>query len=168
MDNGNAMLLDGGEGTVGQLLRSWRSTLPSIGSAIEECRSRLGGIKAVCRSHPHADRHLGLLRLLSEMAASCGSNDPLALMAPRDMFAFLEEYRWVAPEIDGSYIPVDCYDMVHGRRNPMGDRLYSDLGVAHCVPMPVAHYRRSYAAAGEGTPFGSAACGGDCRPSSSR
>lgn len=170
MDNGNSMLLDVGEGTVGQLLQSWQSTVSSDKtSTIDEYRERLRGIKAVFISHPHADHHLGLLRLLSERAAICGPNgdDPLVLMAPPDMFDFLSEYRSVVPAIGKSYIPVDCYDMIHsnGRTNPAGPRLYDALGITYCASVPVAHCPRSYAVVIDGTSFGRVAYSGDCRPS---
>jgi len=165
MNNGNSILLDVGEGTVGQLLRCWKSTLSSNQSPTDEYRSRLSGIKAVWISHPHADHHLGLLRLLSERAAICGPNDPVVLMAPHDMFDFLHEYRSVVPEISQSYIPVDCYDMIHGRVNPLGKKLYEDLGITNCISVPVAHCLRSYAVVIEGTSFGKVAYSGDCRPS---
>ena len=169
MNNGNSMLLDIGEGTVGQLLRSWKSTLsssPNQTTAIHEYRSRIKGIKAVWISHPHADHHLGLLRLLSERAAICGgSNDPIVLMAPHDMYDFLQEYQTVVPEIKQSYIFVDCYDMIHGRGNPLGQRLYDTLGITNCMSIPVAHCQRSYAVVIDGTSFGRVAYSGDCRPS---
>ena len=169
MNNGNSMLLDVGEGTVGQLLRSWKSTLsssPNQTTAIHEYRSRIKGIKAVWISHPHADHHLGLLRLLSERAAICGgSNDPIVLMAPHDMYDFLQEYQTVVPEIKQSYIFVDCYDMIHGRGNPLGQRLYDTLGITNCMSIPVAHCQRSYAVVIDGTSFGRVAYSGDCRPS---
>lgn len=165
MNNGNSLLLDVGEGTMGQLFRSWRSTLPSNRIAIDEYRSRLRGIKAVWISHPHADHHLGLLRLLSERAAICGADDPIVLMAPSDMFAFLEEYRLVVPEINHSYLPVDCCDMIHGRAHPLGKRLYDELGITNCMSIPVAHCLRSYAVVIDGTSFGKVAYSGDCRPS---
>jgi ribonuclease Z len=150
---------------MGQLFRSWRSTLPSNRIAIDEYRSRLRGIKAVWISHPHADHHLGLLRLLSERAAICGADDPIVLMAPSDMFAFLEEYRLVVPEINHSYLPVDCCDMIHGRAHPLGKRLYDELGITNCMSIPVAHCLRSYAVVIDGTSFGKVAYSGDCRPS---
>jgi ribonuclease Z len=165
MNNGNALLLDVGEGTMGQLLRSWKSTLPSNRSAIDEYRSRVRCIKAVWISHPHADHHLGLLRLLSERAAICGEDDPIVLMAPPDMFAFLKEYQSVAPEINHSYLPVDCFDMIHGREHPLGKRLNDELGITNCMSTPVAHCIRSYAVVIDGTPFGKIAYSGDCRPS---
>lgn len=165
MNNGNSLLLDVGEGTVGQLLRSWKSTLPSDKNASDEYHSRLKSIKAVWISHPHADHHLGLLRLLSERAAICGKNIPIILMAPSDMFAFLDEYRLVVPEIDKTYVPVDCCDMIHGQVHPLSKRLYDELGITSCVSIPVAHCLRSYAIVIDGTSFGKIAYSGDCRPS---
>ncbi|KAL7526675.1 hypothetical protein ACHAXR_002120, partial [Thalassiosira sp. AJA248-18] len=165
MNNGNSMLLDVGEGTMGQLLQSWKSTLSPGQIPIDEYHSRLSGIKAVWISHPHADHHLGLLRLLSERAAICGPNDPIVLMAPHDMFDFLAEYRQVVPEIHHSYIPVDCRDMIHGRANPLGNKLYEELGITNCMSVQVAHCLRSYAVVIDGTSFGRVAYSGDCRPS---
>jgi len=166
MNNGNSILLDVGEGTVGQLLRSWKSTISSNQTAIDEYKSRLKGIKAVWISHPHADHHLGLLRLLSERAAiCCGQNDPIVLMAPHDMYDFLQEYQTVLPEIKSTYIFVECYDMIHGRVNPLGRKLYDELGITNCISIPVAHCQRSYAVVIDGTPFGKVSYSGDCRPS---
>lgn len=165
MNNGNSLLLDIGEGTMGQLFRSWKSTLQSNQIAVHEYHSRLRCIKAVWISHPHADHHLGLLRLLSERAAICAANDPIVLMAPPDLFAFLEEYRLVVPEINHSYLPVDCCDMIHGRVHPLGKKLYDELGVTNCMSIPVAHCLRSYAVVIDGTSFGKVAYSGDCRPS---
>jgi len=176
MNNGNGMLLDVGEGTVGQLLRSWKSTLRSSSSSsssdpvrapIDEYTSRLRGIKAVWISHPHADHHLGLLRLLSERSAVCGTKeDPIVLMAPRDMFDFLSEYQSVVPRVRRSYVAVECSEMIHGRRrNPLGNKLHDDLGITYCAAIPVAHCRRSHAVVIDGTSFGRVAYSGDCRPS---
>ena len=163
MNNGNSMLLDAGEGTVGQLLRSWKSTLSDDAKAIDEYRSRLEGIKAVWISHPHADHHLGILRLLSERSAIC--NSPLILMAPRDLFDWLNEYH--EPEIRRSYLAVDCFDMLHDGRcgNPMARKLYEELGITSCVSIPVAHCKRSFAVVIDGTSFGRLSYSGDCRPS---
>lgn len=163
MNNGNSMLLDVGEGTVGQLLRSWKSTLPGDVNAIHEYRSRLEGIKAVWISHPHADHHLGILRLLAERSAIC--NSPLILMAPRDLFDFLNEYH--EPEIRRSFLAVDCFDMLHDGRcgNPMAGKLYDLLGITSCVSIPVAHCKRSFAVVIDGTSFGRLSYSGDCRPS---
>ena len=163
MNNGNSMLLDVGEGTVGQLLRSWKSTLRGGVKAMDEYRSRLEGIKAVWISHPHADHHLGILRLLSERSAICDS--PLVLMAPRDLFDFLNEYH--EPKIRRSFLAVDCFDMLHDGRceNPMARKLHDELGITSCVSIPVAHCKRSFAVVIDGTSFGRLSYSGDCRPS---
>jgi len=165
MNNGNSMLLDVGEGTVGQLLQSWKSTLPKTASAVDEYHSRLHGIKAVWISHPHADHHLGLLRLLSERSAIGGSSDPVVLMAPPNMFAFLSEYQLVVPEIKGNYVELDCRDLFCGQKSPLCSRLRDELGIS-CTSVQVMHCPYSYAIVIDGTAFGRLAYSGDCRPSS--
>ncbi len=165
MNNGYSMLLDVGEGTVGQLLQVWRSTLPKSASAIDEYHSRLLGIKAVWISHPHADHHLGLLRLLSERNAIGGSKDPIVLMAPPNMFAFLSEYQLTVPEIKGSYVELDCRDLFPGHQSPLCSKLRNDLGIS-CTSVQVTHCPYSYAVIIDGTAFGRLAYSGDCRPSS--
>ncbi len=165
MSNGNSMLLDVGEGTVGQLLQVWNSTLPISVSAVDGYHSRLLGIKAVWISHPHADHHLGLLRLLSERSAIGGSNDPIVLMAPPNMFAFLSEYQLTMPEIKGSYVELDCRDLFPGgRQSPFCSKLREDLCIS-CTAVQVTHCPYSYAVIVDGTPFGRLAYSGDCRPS---
>ena len=165
MNNGNSMLLDVGEGTVGQLLQVWKSTLPKSASAVDDYHSRLLGIKAVWISHPHADHHLGLLRLLSERSAIGGSNDPIVLMAPPNMFAFLSEYQLTVPEIKGNYVELDCRDLFPGQQSPLCTKLREDLGIS-CTTVQVTHCPYSYAVIVDGTAFGRLAYSGDCRPSS--
>ena len=165
MNNGNSMLLDVGEGTVGQLLQLWKSTLPKSASAVDEYHSRLRGIKAVWISHPHADHHLGLLRLLSERSAIVGSSDPLVLIAPPNMFAFLSEYQLAVPEIKGSYVELDCRDLFPGQSSPLCRKLREELGIS-CTSVQVTHCPYSYAVVVDGTAFGRLAYSGDCRPSS--
>lgn len=155
MRNGNAMLLDVGEGTVGQLLRS-KQTNMGFGPI-------LNCIKAVWISHPHADHHLGLLRLLSERSAF--GLDPIVLIAPPNLFRFLSEYCEVDTTLKGSYVPLDCRDIVKGKRNPLGEKLHADLGITSCVSVPVAHCPNSFAVVIDGTAFGRVAYSGDCRPS---
>lgn len=167
MNNGNGILLDVGEGTVGQLLQSWSSTLIPTRTLIEEYRSRIRGIKAAWISHPHADHHLGLLRLLSERSSMCGQDDPLVIMAPPNMIAFLSEYQSVVPEIERNYIAVDSRDMINGfaSAHPMAEKLFVDLGITQCTSVPVAHCPNSFAIVLDGTSFGRVAYSGDCRPS---
>ena len=144
LDHGQSMLLDVGEGTIGQLLRA------SLSSDEEEhghhTATLLQNIKAVWISHPHADHHLGLLRLLADrqaairyLAASASTTttspildssdtsstptkkpakgDALLVIAPPPILQFLREYQEVEPGIASSYIGVDCRDL---QRKPDG------------------------------------------------
>lgn len=158
MKTGNSMLLDAGEGTVGQLLRA-------MDCETDFCQL-IQGIKAVWISHPHADHHLGLLRLLSERnALSSYGKDSLVLIAPPNLFAFLEEYAMVDPSVTGSYLPLDCRYLDRQKENPLAGKLFQDLKISAIMSVPVAHCPHSYAVIIHGTPFGKLAYSGDCRPS---
>lgn len=165
MRNGNGLLLDVGEGTVGQLLQSWGSMANTNASFIDEYRNRIKGIKAVWISHPHADHHLGLLRLLSERSSLVDKDDKLVLMASPTMFAFLSEYQCVVPEVKGSYIAVDSRHMKEGLQPDIARKLLNDLQITQCISIPVAHCQHAYAIVLDGTSFGRVAYSGDCRPS---
>jgi ribonuclease Z len=167
MSNGNGFLLDIGEGTIGLLLQSWNSLLGPNEVLIEEYISRIKGIKAVWISHPHADHHLGLLRLLSERATLCDKNDSIVIIAPPNMFAFLSEYETVVPEIKERYIAVDSRNIKEGFQtdHPIGKRLFHDFGITQCMSIPVAHCPNAFAIVLDGTSFGKVAYSGDCRPS---
>lgn len=162
MTNGNAMLLDVGEGTVGQLMRATTDLM-------------LQDIKAVWISHPHADHHLGLLRLLSERNQV--TEDPLLLIAPTSMESFLQEYQEVDTTIQGSYTFVDCKDVStkvqshswspekHESHRQKMEQFNRDLGITKCISVPVAHCRDSFAVVLDNTCFGRLVYSGDCRPS---
>jgi ribonuclease Z len=158
MENGNAMLLDVGEGTTGQILRAKHG---------RDYSEVLRTIKAVWISHPHADHHLGLLRLLAERHRVAPS-DPLVLIAPPNLSWFLNEYEVVDPSIFGSYLFLNCYDIKHGLTNGQDaliKRLQRDLGIDSVSAVQVTHCRDAFAVIIKGTSFGCLAYSGDCRPS---
>jgi ribonuclease Z len=179
MDNGNAMFLDCGEGTIGQLLRA-----SHVGKEEEKswnAASVLRNVKAVWISHPHADHHLGILRLLEEKKKQrvmyrC---KPLIVIAPSCLDRFLMEYEKIDPDIVGSYVFLDCRSLVrsgttngHARSTSIPEpskdllqRFEQELGIVSCEAIPVAHCRDSFAVVFHGTSFGSLAYSGDCRPS---
>jgi ribonuclease Z len=160
MTNGNGMLLDSGEGTLGQLLRATQSGA--------DYRQLVESIKAVWISHPHADHHLGLLRFLTERNDIVGYGmDPVVLMAPPNLFWFLAEYSLLDPSMSKSFLPLDCRDMDRTKApsNRLTDTLFRDLGITRIISVPVAHCPHSYAVVIDGTPFGRVAYSGDCRPS---
>ena len=165
MTNQNGILLDVGEGTVGQLARAKQS------NALEEILRRL---RAVWISHPHADHHLGILRLLTDRTQFLGASDrPLILIAPSQLRDFLVEYENVDPLIAGSYDFVDCKTI--SKRSPERNddktehevlqRLKDELGITDIHSTPVQHCAHSYAITLRGTSFGTVAYSGDCRPS---
>lgn len=160
MNNGNAMLLDPGEGTMGQLLRLWAGQKEDETSV----KNRICNIRAIWTSHPHADHHLGLIRILCQRTDLC-PDDPLILMAPPPIFDFLDEYAELEPKLNGSYIRVSSSDMVHGKVNPQMKKLNEDLGLVSCFCVPVSHCQHSYGVVMDGTSFGKVAFSGDCRPS---
>ena len=172
MNNGNAMLLDVGEGTVGQLLRAKEHREFRGEKTLGEVLKK---IKAVWISHPHADHHLGLIRLLEERKRIVGNHDPLVLIAGPDVQGFLREYETIVPCVAGSYIFLDCRTLKANFQDNSNatisvnhmqlKRLHQDLGIRSCKTIPVAHCANSFAVVFHGTSFGSIAYSGDCRPS---
>ena len=171
----DGMLLDVGEGTLGQLIRSWSSTYKGNDLA-EHIRKRIVGIKAVHISHPHADHHLGIVRLLTQRAAillrngvtAITSNDNrLILLASNNVLRFLDEYSKVDPTIYGGYISVDNRDTLPEMQpnDGVNNMLTKVLGITQCVSVPVSHCYQSYGVVLEGTSFGKLVYSGDCRPS---
>lgn len=150
--DGRSILLDVGEGTIGQLLRAQPS----------ECtRDILASIKAVWISHPHADHHLGLLRLLKDRRSA----EPVLLLAPIPIFQFLDEYSAIDPSIRDAYYAIDCKYLVEDN-NELRTKLQDALGISNCRAVPVAHCAHAYAVILDGTSFGRVVYSGDCRPSS--
>jgi ribonuclease Z len=174
MDNGNAMLLDCGEGTVGQLLRVQSKEVNEKSYAKDNPISSLESIRAVWISHPHADHHLGLLRLLAEKAkhSKAIGGDSLILIAPPNLELFLKEYEKVVPEIADFYTFLDCRSLCQSATSAFShnlhqvqERLQRELGITSCHSIRVAHCHNSFAVVFHGTSVGSLAYSGDCRPS---
>ncbi|KAI2497010.1 Beta-lactamase superfamily domain [Fragilaria crotonensis] len=151
------ILLDCGEGTVGQLLRSDNQ------KAFRD--SLLESIQAVWISHPHADHHLGILRLLSERK----TGEPLILIAPPNLFDFLVEYEAIDPTVCGSYRWLNCYDLVApATPDPvLSQQLELRLGITSLLAVPVSHCRHAFALVLDSPKelLGRIAYSGDCRPS---
>ncbi len=177
MNDNSGILLDVGEGTMGQLVRSWKSTYATKATGgidqNEYLKSRIKDTKAAWISHPHADHHLGLVRFLTErnsiLLKSEGhrKNDDnrIVLIASPNVLRFLDEYSKVDPSIYYSYIPVDCRDTLSDKQNPVASWLHRELGITRCVSVPVSHCYHSFAVVLDGTSFGRVVYSGDCRPS---
>lgn len=174
MEDQNGILLDTGEGTLGQLIRSWKSTYEGANASISDfIKARIKNTKAVWISHPHADHHLGIIRFLTErnsILLHCDNHQKsddyrIALIAPPSLLRFLDEYSKIDPTIYYGYIPVDCRDTISDRENPVASFLNRELGITRCVSVPVSHCYHSYAVVLDGTCFGRLVYSGDCRPS---
>lgn len=150
--DGRSMLLDVGEGTVGQLLR-----MQAKGRDMDRL---ISSITAVWVSHPHADHHLGLLRLLEQREAT----EPLLLIAPPPIFRFLQEYSaTIDPRISHSFREVDCRTFQKSDAVAVAE-FQKAVGFANCRAIQVEHCPYSYAVILDGTPFGRVVYSGDCRP----
>jgi ribonuclease Z len=151
-DNGNWFLLDVGESTIGNLLR----THGDLGD--EE--SPLARIRGVWISHPHADHHLGIIRLLQDRR----SGDPLILIAPPPLFRFLEDYSRVEKDISDRFIAVNCWHL-RDENVHVNNMLRQAFGFTDIRAVQVEHCAHAFAVILGGTPFGRLVYSGDCRPS---
>jgi ribonuclease Z len=150
LDDDRRILLDCGEGTFGQLLRA----------NLCDKNGLLHSIKAVWISHPHADHHLGILRLLAERKAL--GAEPLLLVAPPCLYSFLQEYEEVDPTVSGSYHKIDCYTLDDPH---VQELLKNRLGIKSMRAVPVSHCRHAFAVIIDSEELGRVAYSGDCRPS---
>lgn len=117
----SSILLDVGEGTWQQMMKMALNCHSLLG--INENISmgtidtdRIGyelavQIKAAWISHPHADHHLGLIRLLSErkrllLKYGDGNFQPLVLIAPASVLSFVRDYEAVESSLKDSYLPL--------------------------------------------------------------
>lgn len=151
--DGRSMLLDAGEGTVGQLYR--------MQALAADAENLLSKITVVWISHPHADHHLGILRLLEQRRATT----PLLLIAPPPILHFLKEYAvGVDPRIARSYHGVDCYKFCRPNQDAVA-KFNHAIGFTNCQSVRVDHCPYAYAVIIDGTPFGRVVYSGDCRPS---
>lgn len=151
---GPGMLLDVGEGTVGQLYKTFGSATPSV----------LTQLHAVWISHPHADHHLGLPCLLYERRKYVA--EPLVLMAPWPVLCWLGEYGAIDDGARGTYVQVESSwirrrDVPH----PQAARLRDCLGITECWNARVVHCAHAYGLVVRSVSGWSLCYSGDCRPS---
>ncbi|XP_049717038.1 zinc phosphodiesterase ELAC protein 2-like [Elephas maximus indicus] len=88
-----SLLLDCGEGTLGQLCRHYGDEVDRV----------LGTLAAVFVSHLHADHHTGLLNILLQRERALASLGkplhPLLVVAPTQLMAWLQQYHYQCQEI---------------------------------------------------------------------
>src|SRR5690606_302726 len=101
--NMKGMLLDCGEGSMGQLFRH-------VGGCRQRFQEQVNAIQVVWISHNHADHHLGLLRLLQlRKVNNLNSNkdDPVLIIGPTPLQYWLKEYATVDKYVENTYRFID-------------------------------------------------------------
>nr|CCA16756.1 PREDICTED: similar to AGAP009743PA putative [Albugo laibachii Nc14] len=141
------LLLDCGEGSLGQLYRAVGGNRLLLSRVISQ-------LQCIWISHNHADHHLGVLRILSERS-NLGFDDPLLIIAPNQIRYWLEEYCQIDLSIQSSFRFVDNrifdqndsnFDANHQTRRDTLNFLHEKLSLKSFLTIPVKHTHLSYAA----------------------
>ncbi|KAM9596441.1 zinc phosphodiesterase ELAC protein 2 isoform 1-T1 [Trichechus inunguis] len=118
-----SLLLDCGEGTLGQLCRHYGDEVDRV----------LGTLAAVFVSHLHADHHTGLLNILLQRERALASLGkplhPLLVVAPTQLRAWLQQYHDQCQEIlhHVNLIPAKCLQKRAEVSSPIVEKLISSL-----------------------------------------
>lgn len=160
------MMLDCGEGSYGQLYRYTGGDRVRLQQLVDK-------LKLIWVSHNHADHHLGILRMLSARSAT-SDVEPLLIIGPTPVDAWLREYSLLDPTVAGKYTFVDsyCFDETDDRfeesiavSKPTRVWLKETLGITSVECIPVKHSHLSYALVATFEGGDKIAFSGDCRPS---
>uniref|UniRef100_A0A674JEU7 Zinc phosphodiesterase ELAC protein 2 n=1 Tax=Terrapene triunguis TaxID=2587831 RepID=A0A674JEU7_9SAUR len=159
-----ALLLDCGEGTFGQLCRHYGDQVDKI----------LCNIAAVFVSHIHADHHTGLLNILLERQrafASLGQpSSPLLLIAPTQIMSWLHQYHDNCQEILGHINMIPARFLVEGAKvnGPKAEALISPMlekyDFAEFQTCEVRHCKNAFACSMEHTSGWKIVYSGDTMP----
>ncbi|TDH67302.1 hypothetical protein CCR75_001673 [Bremia lactucae] len=161
------LMLDCGEGSVGQLYRYAQGNKQRFQQLIDR-------LQCVWISHNHADHHLGLLRLLDCRTPLV---EPLLVLGPSPLRLWLDEYADVDTTINGKYTFVEnyCFDQAASHRYMDVDthveaarakaRLKEIFHIAQLECVAVKHAQQSYAVVVTFEDGNKLAFSGDCRPS---
>ena len=149
-----SLLLDAGEGSWAQLVAL--STAKGFSATETARRLRLAWI-----SHPHADHHLGIIRVAYERKRCLATQthecfDPLVVIAPPAVLALLEDYSRFDSYFQDAYIglPCACFDElqeIHLDRSVeqqgqyhFTQRMLERVGIRSLLNCPVDHCSSAY------------------------
>lgn len=136
-----SILLDCGEGTAGQLIRSYG--LEGFGTIL----TRLG---CVFISHLHADHHLGLFQLLKLRESFLRKRNlpwhPLTVVAPRFLVPWTARYHEVFEPISHLFAYVDGAGLLWDRPEVTSEQeeLFAKLGLKNLSTVLVRHCKHAY------------------------
>ncbi|XP_052864541.1 ribonuclease Z, mitochondrial [Anopheles cruzii] len=138
----SSILLDCGEGTVGQIVRFFGKV---------QAEAVLRSLKAVYISHLHADHHLGLIGLL-QTRSKLKNCERLTLLAPEQISYWLRLYDCRFESISKDYMLIKNADMLE---NPLKDERLLDMGIKEVTTCRVRHCPHSFGVALKTVPIGS-------------
>eukprot|EP00949_MAST-11_sp_MAST-11-sp1_P003760 g3760.t1 len=98
LEGEGSILLDTGEGTLGQLIKMYGTT---------EAHVRVRALLGIWISHIHADHHIGLLSLL-HCRHQLGAEQKLIVVGPMQLGWWLRCYTSAHPELASTFQFIDC------------------------------------------------------------
>ncbi|KAI8926584.1 beta-lactamase-like protein [Entophlyctis helioformis] len=157
------IILDAGEGTLGQLYRRFGP------AGMDEA---LKSLVFVFVSHMHADHHLGLIGVLVRWHALTRDwRNMLVLVGPASLWRWLSEYEQIEDIGLWRIVFVDSADLTRNWDAPepapqvMDPGLLATMGLSSLNTISVVHCQESYAMVAETTSGFKFGFSGDCRPS---
>lgn len=110
-----SILLDCGEGTVGQISRFYGSRTEDV----------IRNIKALHITHMHGDHHMGIMDFIRvRQKYMPGNRPPLLLMAPKQQFSeLLDFYEQHFGNVRNEFIMIDNEDLVNFIENSLTFRI---------------------------------------------
>lgn len=150
------VLLDAGEGTWGQMITLVASSPQSfcgenkLSIPLPDCCGQILAeqLKIVWISHPHADHHLGLIRIISERWYTLSANShsstapsPLIVIAPSNVLKFLLDYsRSIDSCLASMYVPISCRQLDPFDTNDSNDIYWASLSQSTCIEEPLQEF----------------------------
>lgn len=125
----NCVLMDCGEGTLGQLVRFYgRDGADEV----------LKNLRMIYISHLHADHHLGLFNILNRRRQL--TNNKVLLLAPTPIYTWLSFYNFRIEEIFSTFDLLSCNNVLNwNMEDSKMQELYDRLGLVKMTTCLVKH-----------------------------